>query len=88
MREPEWFRQLDNVRRPIWYVFLYPAATATLAWVIWGHGNASATSHLVRGLATAVYVAVLVAARRWWVRRRRAANPTSSLPDAQLPGQG
>ena len=69
-REPQWFRELDNVRRPVRYVISL-AVTATLAWIIWGHGSPNGTYYLVRGLITAALLGVLLAFRHWWVRRRR-----------------
>ncbi len=77
-REPQWFRELDNVRRPVWYV-LYLAVTAILAWVFWGHGNPGATGSLFGGLWMAALFAISLGVRRWWVRRRRKAS-TKTIP--------
>lgn len=85
-REPQWFRELDNIRRPVVYV-LSLGVTATLAWIIWGHGSPNGTYYLVRGLVTSAMLGIMLGFRHWWVRRRRRMSTSvTSAPTSDAPG--
>lgn len=83
--EPEWFRALDNVRHPVWYVLYLGVAILLADWLV--HrifraeiGSRSAAGSLLIGLGVAGAFAILFGVRRWWVRRRRLASTNDATP--------